>query len=67
MSESRTKPAIVEANGRANNRPEKARTKPDGQWVFARHERNLKKLNQLRGDEKKIAKLYKGRRYDGSS
>ena len=67
MSESRTKPAIVEANGGANRRFEKARTKPSGQWVFARQERNLEKLNRLRGDEKKIAKLYKGRRYDGSS
>ena len=67
MSESRTKPAIVEANGRANQRPEKARTKPTGQWVFARHERNLQKLNHTRGDEKKIAQLYRGRRYDGSS
>ncbi len=67
MSKSRTKPSIVEADGGANRRIEKARIKPDGQWVFARQERTLQKLNQLRGDEKKIAKLYRGRRYDGSS
>ena len=65
MSEIGTKPAILEADGRADQRAKKARTKE--KWVFASHERDLKKLNRLRGDEKKIAKLYRGRRYDGSS
>jgi hypothetical protein len=67
MSETGPKPAIVEADGRADQRAKKARTKPKEKWVFASHERDLKKLNRLRGDEKKIAKLYRGRRYDGSS
>ena len=67
MSETGPKPAIVEADGRADQRAEKARTKPRERWVFARHEKNLERLNRLRGNEKKIAKLYKGRRYDGAS